>query len=161
MSLAKQQLKFKNKHNLTWYQRTSYRWLIDWFANMMRSIESMLCSTQCDRVEVNVFFFFLIADSYKYTWISNKVYKDLSSALLPSVSVSNQGYSGLSHGKYTWILSATELTKTCKLHCISAYQPVTQGIAACHLKCIPEYQSETKYTKTHQLHCTPKYQSVT
>ena len=48
--------------------------------------------------------FFLIADSYKYTWISNKVYKDLSAALLPSVSVSNPGYSGLSHGEYTGIL---------------------------------------------------------
>ena len=76
----------------------------------MRSIESMLCSTQCDRVEVNVLFFiylfifFLIADSYKYTWISNKVYKDLSAALLPSVLVSNPGYSGLSHGEYTRIL---------------------------------------------------------
>ena len=70
----------------------------------MRSIESMLCSTQCDRVEVNVFLFFFIADSYKYTWISNKVYKDLSAALLPSVSVSNPGYSGLSHGEYTRIL---------------------------------------------------------
>ena len=47
---------------------------------------------------------FLKADSYKYTWISNKVYKDLSAALLPSVSVSNPGYSGLSHGEYTRIL---------------------------------------------------------
>ena len=67
----------------------------------MRSIKSTLCSTQCDRVEIDGL---LIADSYKYTWISNKVYKDLSAALLPSASVSNLGYSGLSHGEYTRIL---------------------------------------------------------
>ena len=68
---------------------------------MMRSIKSTLCSTQYDRVEIDGLF---IVDSYKYTWINNKVYKNLSAALLPSVSVSNPGYSGLSHGEYTGIL---------------------------------------------------------
>ena len=76
-------------------------WLIDWFANAMLSIKSTLCSTQCDRVEIDGS---LISDSYKYTWMSNKVYKDLSATLLASVPVSNPGYSGLSHGEYTGIL---------------------------------------------------------
>ena len=69
-------------------------WLIDWFANTMRNIKSTLCSTQCDRVEIDGL---LTVDSYKYTWISNKVYKDLSATLLPGVSY--LGYSGLSHGE--------------------------------------------------------------
>ena len=76
-------------------------WLIDCFANTMHSIKSTLCSTQCGRVEIDGL---LIADIYKYTWISNKVYKDLSATLLPSVSDSYPMSSGLSHGQYTGIL---------------------------------------------------------
>ena len=68
---------------------------------MMHIIKSTLCSTQCDRVEIDGL---LIVNSYKYTCISNKVYKDLSATLLPGVSVSNPGYSGLSQGEDTGIL---------------------------------------------------------
>ena len=67
----------------------------------MRSIKSTLCSSRCDRDGINGL---LIVDSYKYTCISNKVYKNLSATLLPSVSVRNPGYSGLSHGEYNEIL---------------------------------------------------------
>ena len=77
--------------------------MIDWFANTMHSI-----STQCDRVEIDGL---LKADSYKYTWISNKAYKDPSATLLPSVSVSNPGYSGLSHGENTGILESDRVNQ--------------------------------------------------
>ena len=50
----------------------------------MRSIKRRLCSTQRDRVETDGL---LIVESYKYTYISIKVYKD-----------------GLSHREYTAIL---------------------------------------------------------
>ena len=50
----------------------------------MHSIKSTLCSTQCDRVKIDGL---LIVDSYEYTCISNKVYKDLSATLLPGGSV--------------------------------------------------------------------------
>ena len=108
----------------------------------MRSIESTLCSTQCDRVEIDGL---LIVDSYKYTWISNKAYKDLSATLLPSASVSNPGYSGLSHGEYTRILVSDRVNQDLQATLYTSASVRTHGIEACHLKCIPESQSETKY----------------
>ena len=74
----------------------------------MHSIKSTLCSAQCDRVEIDSL---LLVDSYKYTRISNKIYKDLSATLLPSVSVGNQGYSGLSHGEYIGILVSDKVNQ--------------------------------------------------
>ena len=71
---------------------------------MMRNIKRTLC----DRVETDGLW---IVDSYKYTWISNKVYKDLSATLLPGVSVSNLEYSGLSHGEYAGILVSDKVNQ--------------------------------------------------
>ena len=64
--------------------------LIDWLIceHDAQHKKNTLCSTQWDRFETDGL---LIADSYKYTWISNKIYKGLSATLLPSVSVCNPG----------------------------------------------------------------------
>ena len=94
--------------------------------------------------------------------VSDKVYEDQS--LLPGISVSNPGYSGLSLDVYTRISTATKYIKTCQLlvHCTPMYQSVTWHI---HLEWIhvdlSEYRSATKYTKTCQLCCFPVFQSVT
>ena len=83
----------------------------------------------------------------------------MSAALLPGISVCNQGIVAC-HLKCTpKCQSATKYMKSCQLNCSPMYQSVTWGI---HLECIdiPEYWSATKYMKTCQLHCSPVYQSV-
>ena len=92
--------------------------------------------------------------------VSDKVYRPVSATctLLPGISVSNPGYSGLSLEVYTQISVSNkvyeDLPATCTfVHCTPMYQSVTWDI---HLECtdIPEHRSATKYTKTCQLHCT-------
>ena len=78
--------------------------------------------------------------------------------------------------------SATEYTKTCKLHFYPVYQsvtsPMTLGVESpglytgisvsdkvyegqCQLHCYPEYQSVTQGIVAYHLKCAPEYQSAT
>ena len=160
--------------------------LIDWFANTMRCIKSTLCSTRCDRVEFDGL---LIADTYKYTWISNKVYKDLSATLLLSVSVSNPGYSVLSHREYTgiWVIDRIQDLQATLYIGVSVSNPGYSGlspkvytgisvgdlsatlhpkVSVCNLGYSslspgPECRSATKYNKICKLHCTKLKPPVT
>ena len=63
--------------------------------------------------------------------VSDKVYKDLSSTLFPSVSVSNLGCT-LGVYRSTGI-SVSEYTKTYQLDCSPVYQSITRDITACHV----------------------------